>query len=67
MGGLTELIAKWNSKRLAAGGAAGYAIYAMAAAGTLNPLSGGLVAGLAGLYILAETWKPTVDKPAKEG
>lgn len=58
----SKLVSKIMSKRVAVVGASGYAIYALAVAGTLNPLSGGLLAGLALVYVAGETFRPSGKK-----
>ena len=55
----SKAVSKILSKRVAVTGAAGYAVYALTVAGALTPLSGGIIAGIAIVYIIGETIRPS--------
>ena len=67
-GGLIEgalgALDKFSSKRFLGIAGAGAGVYALTAAGLLaGPLGGGILAGLAVAYLIAETWRPSGNTP----
>jgi len=64
---IVDVVSKWNSKRLVAAGGGGYAVYLLAATGTIPGAQAMyVIAGIVAAYLTAETVRPTKKKEDEE-